>query len=142
MGKLVREEVMSQKKTTEASNPERPTRLLAKLTEEGFEWLLAEDHGERLRELADLQEVVWSLGKVDGISAEEITGEAVLKRQGRGSFDDLVIMDVVEVEQAKIDEDVSAVLAAAAATAARERRVEPAYREPAYRGFDGPGYSG
>lgn len=77
-----------------APSHQRTELTFAKLLEEAGEWLMAEGRDQRLKELGDLQEVVWALGEVDGISETEIAMQATEKRRVRGGFSDLCVMRV------------------------------------------------
>lgn len=75
-----------------APESERRWLLFSKLLEEAGEWLLSGSNAERIRELGDIQEVIWALGEVDGIEQAEIIIQASEKRRERGSFSELAIM--------------------------------------------------
>lgn len=103
MSKLVRDKLegLFKGKTLEATfkkakKADAPKLLHIKALEESGEWLLAETKDQRLKELADLQEIIWSMGKLDNISPADIMAEAISKQQGRGSFDNLLIMEIDE----------------------------------------------
>lgn len=87
MRKLVRTDSPRELKVVfEKENPTNPT-LNAKLLEEVAELLLAGDRDQRLKELGDIQEVLWAVGDLNGITAMEITSQAISKRNALGTFD-------------------------------------------------------
>lgn len=77
-----------------AKKRERIDLLFTKLLEEAGEWLTARDEDQRLKELGDLQEVIWALAKIDGITPEAILLQAHKKQTLRGNFDELQVMGV------------------------------------------------
>jgi predicted house-cleaning noncanonical NTP pyrophosphatase (MazG superfamily) len=101
MGKLVRDRT---REVLEPQNPrivfgrvmndQRRGLLFSKLLEEAGEWLCANDREQKLKELADLAEVIWALGEMDGIGQAEIVLHASGKRAARGGFDELLVMTV------------------------------------------------
>lgn len=109
MRKLVRdkmEEFLEDKgasiKYVKAEPHERPTLLFNKLIEELLEWVSASDRDARLKELGDLQEIIWAMGKSDNIESTEILQQAHGKQKARGGFDELIVM-TVELESEEVE---------------------------------------
>lgn len=112
-----------------APEMDRTFLLIQKLLEEVGELNAAMTTEEKLKELGDIQEVLWAFGKKDGISEMAIFMQAQSKRSARGEFDDLQVMKVQTAdERPKVAE--------------REPPVTSYVNTYDYRGWDGPGYSG
>jgi predicted house-cleaning noncanonical NTP pyrophosphatase (MazG superfamily) len=101
MRKLVRdkmEEFLEDKgaeiKYVKAPEEERDQLLFSKLIEELLEWMTAEGRENRLKELGDMQEVIWAMGSMEGIEATEILQQAHGKNKARGGFEKLIVMTV------------------------------------------------
>lgn len=92
--------------------------LIAKLLEEAGELNLANDSDQALKELGDLQEVIWALADVWNIGQLDVHMQATGKRNARGRFTGAIM----EVEEGPV----------------------PAYSPPpiGFPSEDGPWYSG
>jgi predicted house-cleaning noncanonical NTP pyrophosphatase (MazG superfamily) len=77
-----------------AQESQRMGLLYAKLLEEVGEYMTTVGREGALKELGDIQEIIWALGEMDDITSIEIWTQAQAKRNVRGSFDDLVTMEV------------------------------------------------
>ena len=92
MNKLVRDKIPEIIKNSgrvphikQISGSEYEQMLVDKLTEEGKEFLSATDE-DKVNELADLYEIVLSLGAIYNLSLGDISCAAEKKRQERGGF--------------------------------------------------------
>ncbi len=72
-------------------------RLKDKILEEAYEAFMAETESEHIEELADLLEVIHALGKVCGISIEEIDQKRLQKKEQKGGFEGRIYSPYVEV---------------------------------------------
>lgn len=103
--KLVRDklpEILGEDLAVEFGNahPGAASRLLiAKLLEEAGELLCADSRNGRLKELGDLQEVIWAIAELNAITSQEVLLQAMGKREARGGFRDLRTMEVVRPEE-------------------------------------------
>lgn len=70
--------------------------LLQKLLEEVGELVAANGQEDVLKELGDIQEVLWALGERSGITREQIMLQAYGKLEGRGGFTKAVTMECVK----------------------------------------------
>nr|WP_035347309.1 nucleoside triphosphate pyrophosphohydrolase [Halalkalibacter hemicellulosilyticus] len=70
--------------------------LQRKLIEEMDELLQAKSREERMGEMADLLEVVYALGVIDGIEPNEIEHVRKKKRAERGGFEERIFLIDVE----------------------------------------------
>ena len=73
-------------------------RLKDKILEEAYEVVMAETESEHVEELADLLEVIHALGKVCGISIEEIDQQRLQKKEQKGGFEGRIYSPYVEVD--------------------------------------------
>lgn len=78
----------------QAHEADRTGLLYAKLLEEIGELLTARDDEQKLKELGDLQEVIWALGEVNGITSEQILLQALKKQNLRGGFEELHVLGI------------------------------------------------
>lgn len=107
MSKLIRDRLpafLKREKATlvykKAPESQRELLLFEKMMEEACEWLRATDDDQWLKELGDMQEVLWAMADAHGISEIEVIEQANAKRKARGGFTELQILDV-ELESDK-----------------------------------------
>jgi len=94
---LLRDDPTSQAKYHYLSKDELKSHLLKKLEEEAFEVVLAESREELVSELADVFEVIESICRVNNICREEIEVARANKLEKRGSFDDGLFIEWIEI---------------------------------------------
>lgn len=106
MGKLVRDKVKDHLDQHEITlkyedMPKRDAEKLlhGKLLEEATELLLTNDKEHALKELGDIQQVLWNLCYVWGWRPDEVHEEAQNKLNVRGGFSNLTVMSMEITEK-------------------------------------------
>ena len=127
MSKLVRDKVKDvladkQVEFRNALPGDRKSLLSKKLLEEVGELIFSHNSESVRQEAADVIEVVLSLAEAYGVGRMEVSIEVSQKREGRGGYDNLVVMDFVDARPSPA--------------------VGSSLHSRDYFRFDGPGYSG